>query len=364
MRVLPAVLCVLLAPLAFAGPLNPPAGPITSTPGPEPRIAINATNTPSSGTALFRIGQSGSYYLTGNITGVSGKAGIEIIASDVTIDLNGFELLGVAGSGSGILAASTGITGITITNGSVRGWGSGGIALASGAVVLSEIRALNNTGAGITSGTGTTISNCTARGNTGAGINCGERSTVFNTTSSANSIHGFVSSNACTFSNCTADSNTGNGFNVAFFCTISSCVASRNATGISTASSCTITDCAVAENTADGISVAYQCIVRGNAASLNVNAGIRATQSRNRIERNNCTGNLVSPTAIGIQVAGPGNLIVGNSCSTNAAGNYSIAAGNRYGPIIDLTAPGAAAASGNSAPSTLTSSDANANYAY
>ena len=51
---------------------------------------------------MFKITQPGSYYLTSNVTGVAGKAGIEVTAPNVTIDLRGFELLGVPGSLAGI----------------------------------------------------------------------------------------------------------------------------------------------------------------------------------------------------------------------------------------------------------------------
>src|SRR6187397_3128637 len=77
-----------------AGDLNPPAGPVGSTmknlSDVEPRIAVNATNTPGDADSVFKITQSGSYYLAGNITGVSAKYGVEIAASGVTLDLNGF----------------------------------------------------------------------------------------------------------------------------------------------------------------------------------------------------------------------------------------------------------------------------------
>src|SRR2546423_12808745 len=53
--------------LLFAGPLDPPAGPVTSsnkTLGEvEPRTPVNATNTPGDGISLFKITQPGSYYL-------------------------------------------------------------------------------------------------------------------------------------------------------------------------------------------------------------------------------------------------------------------------------------------------------------
>lgn len=91
---------------ALAGDLNPPAGPVAPTHKTlteiEPRTAINLANTPGDADSLFKITQPGSYYLTGNITGVAGKHGVEIATSGVSLDLMGFTLTGVAGSLDGV----------------------------------------------------------------------------------------------------------------------------------------------------------------------------------------------------------------------------------------------------------------------
>ncbi|MCL4222042.1 MAG: hypothetical protein KJZ65_11815 [Phycisphaerales bacterium] len=54
-----------------AGPPDPPSGPVASSyktlAEVEPRIAIKATNTPGDANSVFRITQSGSYYLAGDI---------------------------------------------------------------------------------------------------------------------------------------------------------------------------------------------------------------------------------------------------------------------------------------------------------
>src|SRR5438093_7800183 len=99
---LSALALIAAAGVLYGGPLDPPAGPVTSTyktlTEVEPRTAVNAVNTPGDFNSLFKISQPGSYYLTGNITGVASKHGIEIVASGVTLDLNGFDLLGAPGS--------------------------------------------------------------------------------------------------------------------------------------------------------------------------------------------------------------------------------------------------------------------------
>ena len=44
----------------------------------EPRTPINSTTTPGNAGALFIISTAGSYFLTGNVTGVAGKVGIAV----------------------------------------------------------------------------------------------------------------------------------------------------------------------------------------------------------------------------------------------------------------------------------------------
>ena len=92
----------------------------------EPRKEVNATNTPGDGSSVFRITAPGSYYLSANVTGVAGKSGVVIAADDVSLDLNGFEVKGVAGSVSGILFSGT-RENCLIRNGAIREWDVKGI---------------------------------------------------------------------------------------------------------------------------------------------------------------------------------------------------------------------------------------------
>lgn len=107
---------------ASAGDLNPPPGPITSTmktlSDVEPRVAVQSLT--GDATSEYTIGASGSYYLTGNVVGESGKSGIRITADGVTIDLSGHTLEGVDGSTHGIDVPSA-RDNIVVKNGVVRG---------------------------------------------------------------------------------------------------------------------------------------------------------------------------------------------------------------------------------------------------
>jgi parallel beta-helix repeat protein len=297
---LSSLAAALLGSHSLAGPLNPPAGPVAPTPGPEPRIAINATNTPGDANSVFKITQPGSYYLTENINGVVGKHGIEIASSGVTLDLNGFDLAGVLGSLDGITAPSS--NSAAIRNGSVRNWGGSGINLFGGiGALVTDIR---------------------ARGN---------------------GAYGIRGSNRTVIKNCISDGNTGTGLRVA-------------AGGI-------IEGCSASTNGADGIEVGGSTLVTGNICyangqGTNGGAGIRATGGDNRIEGNSCTSG-----GRGIEVASSGNVIIKNTCGNNTL-NWSIAANNVYGPIIDRSTPASAAVSGNSAADATGSSHPNANFTH
>jgi hypothetical protein len=66
----------------------------------------------------------------------------------------------------------------------------------------------------------------------------------------------------------------------------------------------------------------------------------------------------------GLDIDAVGNIIIGNTCAGNFTRNWDIVAGNNFGPIVNVSPSGAAAVSGDSAPSTLGSTDPNANFTY
>ena len=83
---------------------------------------INDTSVAAAGGYPFTIAAPGSYVLTGNLT-TGGAGGLVVTATDVVIDLNGFALIG-GGGGDGILVVAPGVT---VKNGSIRGFGGPGI---------------------------------------------------------------------------------------------------------------------------------------------------------------------------------------------------------------------------------------------
>ena len=127
------------------------------------------------------IGLSGSYKLSTNLTVADANVNaIEIMADDVTIDLNGFSIIGPAvclglppvcsgaGVGVGIFSSRENIT---ILNGKIRGMG-GAISFSGLANRVERVHAVGNAGAGISmpSSSGNIVIACTARTNAGIGI--------------------------------------------------------------------------------------------------------------------------------------------------------------------------------------------------
>jgi hypothetical protein len=212
----------------MAGSLEPPAGPVTSTGRFGPRIDV--ATLPGDGTATRVISQSGSYYMSGNLTGQAGKSGIRFDAGGVTLDLSGYTLTGVPGSLAGLELGGSDV--IAISNGMVVSWGGSGIHGSSAdSVTIRDVKSFLNAGWGMDlfNCPVVTIIGCTASRNNGpGGISVGDTSLV------SQSVAGY---------------NSGEGIHA------------------NTASS--ILDSVVTDNGSSGISCGSECLVRGNTARFN-----------------------------------------------------------------------------------------------
>src|SRR4051812_16005807 len=108
------VAAVTVAPITFAqGSLTPPGAPartMKTLDQIEPRTPI------SGGTNQFNITNTGSFYLTGNLTNFGAPA-ILVNASDVTLDLSGFMVVKVSSEYEGAIYAPTPQKNVTIRNG-------------------------------------------------------------------------------------------------------------------------------------------------------------------------------------------------------------------------------------------------------
>lgn len=368
------ILAGSIVPVSLAGPLNPPAGPVSSSyktlTEVEPRIAVNSVNTPGDFEALYVITQPGSYYLTGNITGVASKKGIKISASNVTLDLNGFSMNGGGVADDAIYSNFTTTTNLTIRNGNILNWVKEGIdAYYSSSCVIENVQVAGSiNGYAIITGPGSTIRGCNARGS-GAGIVTTDGSTVTQCTALGNTGAGFALGNGNTVTGCAAQgTTTGPGFQAGAGCTIKDCTAFGNlgatAHGFTVASGCTLSGCSSRSNDQDGFHVqadSFNTSLIGCTATLNKQNGFKAENgvgyrisecvasrnNRNGIEvtgscaviNNTCedNGSLVGATTSAIYVTFNGNRIDGNHVVGSAFG-INVATGTFNNLVVRNTA--------------------------
>ncbi|HVZ95024.1 MAG TPA: hypothetical protein VG797_11000 [Phycisphaerales bacterium] len=339
---------------AFAGDLNPPAGAVVPTmkslTDVEPRIAINATNTPGDATNLFRITQPGSYYLTGNVNGVSGKSGIQITASGVTLDLGGFALIGVGGTLDGI-SMSGFRENIVIRNGHVRTWGRHGVTVTMDSGRIENIFAVSNGGWGIDNNSGGTfttyIVGCEARDNGSAvgltgGIRAGFTAIVQGCLARNSIGQGFAAVGNCRFENCSSSFSSTDGFNVGVDATLIGCSVniSTGGAGISCGARALIRECSVVSATGDNIVVgASSSVINCVSTSSGTGHGINANGANCTIE--SCTSSLNSQN--GIRTADRA-LIRG--CTTGQNGQDNILLGGAGSSVINCIANGSTSGHG------------------
>ncbi len=311
-----------------AGNLNPSAPPAPTmktldeiytkidTVEADARIPVQSLS--GSGTALYTISQSGSYYLTGNINGVVDKHGIEITSSDVTIDLNGYLLIG-AGKFTG--AIGDGIYGtdyrITVTNGSLTNWRNNAINVSS-SNQLRNIKVRDNGADGIIAGSNAVVIECTSQHNEGSGITAGDNSIIRNCSSTENELSGFSLGRKCAINNCVASNNySGVGIGAGNESIIENCVAEGNGTsgehGITIGGDSIVTSCVANDNDGRGIYCGSDCLVSNCMVEGNGTDGIYVSSGK----VSNCK--VHDNNGIGIE-ARHKSLVIGNVCNGNATG--------------------------------------------
>jgi len=129
------------------------------------RHEIDQATVKADGGFPYKITKPGSYKLTSNLVVPAGVDGIDILSQDVTLDLNGFGIVGPvvctgdnpatcpsATTGVGIKAGDEGTPGpadVKVLNGSVRGMGSHGIFMSGDGSFVEKVSVQSNAGAGI-----------------------------------------------------------------------------------------------------------------------------------------------------------------------------------------------------------------------
>ena len=265
------------------------------------------------------ISAAGSYYLSGNIAGVTGKNGIEITVDNVTLDLNGFSLIGVSGSLSGIIASGgAGHKNLQIRNGIVTGWPVSGIDCSNSVDSQFDhlIVSVNGSGPGrdgLVCGYSSVVDHIDAHGNSGNGIYALASPVVTACSAYQNGGIGFLLSDSSTITASAAFNNGGDGFSLAGTSVVSDCNASSNlGRGFYAGSDSTIKGCTATANHGHGIEVANRSMVVDCSCTLSTTGdGIKAID-RSTVKHCVATGNSANGIEVGVE-----NMVTENNCASN-----------------------------------------------
>lgn len=166
------------------------------------------------------LGESGAYVLTGNLTVTDANTDvIEVSARNVSIDLNGFAILGPTicnsgvstscvntGTGRGIYRRVPAFMNTTVRNGSIHGIGGVAIDLSLGAYVT-NMQISSNGGTGISVKNGSKVVDNVVKSNGGNGIAATQGSEVSGNIVIANVGNGIETNTLCTISGNTVTDN-------------------------------------------------------------------------------------------------------------------------------------------------------------
>lgn len=334
-------LFVFLSAPVMAGPLAPPAGPIAPTHKTlteiEPRVPVGPSTTPGDASVVYRISTPGSYHLVGDVLPAAGKDGIEIACDNVTLDLNGFSVIGPEGLGGTpgskgiVLFKLDGVpTALGLRNGIVRGFAygvfgsarhgefsdlviydnnAGGLELGDAeGCRFSDLRVDSPAEAGIVAGTNAVVEDCVVRGGN-IGISLLGNGTVRN----------------CAVSGSTTGIESVSG-GVVTGCSVSECEVGIRASGGALVESCSVQTCAKV-----GVEVSFGASVRqSNIQSCPVGVGDSAIF----IARATIDSNSFALCPIGVKLLQSGSTVMRNVFHQSTTAAVQVAAGNSVGTVV------------------------------
>jgi len=334
-------------PSVFAqGGLTPPGAPAPSMKTleqVEPRIDLATVSGDASCEAY--IYTSGSYYLSANLE-VTKFWGILIDTEDVVLDLNGFKIVRVSGSGGHGISLGSFANRVAVRNGSIRGFDHGiwsssescrfeklalsGCSLngifAGTASRIVDCQAYDNAGAGIFTGNGSVLTGCIAYQNTGVGIYAGSGSSLSGCTAHNNAgTHGIHVYEKAILENCSANGNDGVGIETGDGSVLRNCSVGGNqgSCGIKAGSGSFLSGCCACTNhcfeaIASGNGSSLEgCIANNNRTGAVSSSYAIAVGSGSTLRNCSACGNIgASPASCGIH-AGIGSMILGCTASDN-----------------------------------------------
>jgi hypothetical protein len=249
--------------------------------GNEMAIAVNQTNvangnvTPGDTPGFpLTVSKPGSYVLTSNLKVPDGKNAIVIGASHVTIDLNGFSILGsssASGPHSGLVSAQANCEHVTLRDGHMTG---DGIELAGQNCRVEHIE-VSGFNAGISVGQGGMICACVLRTDVGY-MNAGDGSTVCENVVSGGDQNSIRVGNVSIVRHNTVSKGGATALWTGEACLVSGNALNGGGEGIRVGSGSTVTDNAVQGTNLAGISYMGSVVIRSNTI-VSCSVGISAT---------------------------------------------------------------------------------------
>jgi len=289
-----AVLLLTISGWAMAGNLEPPGGPAPTMKSLQEiydkvTIGTEITSLPHT------ISSPGFYYITQDLTSPAGSHGITISVDNVTLDLMGFNLVGVGGTGNydGIYMYRR--TNVEIRNGTVRNFSRHGIYGAdptSRGHRIINVRTMGNGSRGVyLSGRANLIEGCTSLFNGSHGIDVGPSSTVTRNTIFLNGFHGVNGYRGLIITGNTIFANNQSGIVTSEGSTIIGNTSYKNSvTGIFAGRGSTVTSNTAYENGHNGIDARWGSTVIGNTARDNQGTGI-LIDGNSLVDQNTATNN-------------------------------------------------------------------------
>ena len=305
--VMAGAIIAILASRSTAGPLDPPGPPSSTLPLVEPRTPIDHIP--------YVIGTPGSYYLTKTLYAAPGDPyGIEILSGAVTLDLNGFGLLGTgAASGASGISTPNVIGDVVVRNGLVSSWPGSGIHFSGPPIDVQR----------------SAFEDLMLYGNGANGIQTGP-SKIIRITSVGNGAYGIVVNASTGLSGCEI---------------VDSYVSNVGLDGIFISSSgCSVHGNSVANATGNGLRIyaADSTLVFDNVIGHSGSCGVSSPGFGNTIRDNTVDAN----AGCGIKLNGTGDTVIHNIVQNNAGmgaipfyNNNSVGPCTSGGPVGTWTNP-------------------------
>lgn len=299
---------------ALAGPLTPPAGPVSSTY--RTLDEVEARTPLGSAFGAITITEPGSYYLTEphNTFG----DGIRVQASGVTIDLNGFAITGDGDAADrAIIYDRADGTPLVIRNGFISNFGSNGVDVTN---LIAENIELSGCRIGFDVSNDATIIRCTARDCTLDGFFIHGRASLVSCTASGNTADGF-DFDAGTAIDCVATDNGSSGFFTGIAgdhqsASLTGCESIGNAIGFRADGPCALTRCLAESNSGPGYDL-RSARVAHCTANENVGVGFDSKVRPSVYEGCLASGNFNHGFSVG-----PGAVVSGCASYDNSGNGF------------------------------------------